>query len=259
MSDGRTWHQFDILVDDAKTGAHVLIELSASVPPVLAHGSLSGCFFMQKPPGLRLRLAGTGTAAEELAEKIERLGVTISVGVYEPETFLFDGPDALRCAHDAFTADTLAVCAYTAAATSGRTSLFPADFSIALCQQLLGALGLDAWERWDVWMRILTLRGGDWRTVQPTIGGASRLSVPDDIHFAYAGRIEALAARLAGPARNRIFPNGLRRILPFWIVFHWNRMGFDERTQRDLAALTAALYHPRLRCEEAAAAWACSR
>src|SRR5690606_20043910 len=183
------------------------------VPAALAWGELEGCFFMQKPPGLRLRLAGERAATAHLAAAIGQTGVAVTPGVYEPETYLFDGPDALRCAHDAFTADTLAVCAYATAAVQGRVTGAPADFSLALCQQLLGALGLDAWERWDVWMRVLTLRDGDWRAVEPAAGEIAPPGGCEGILIEYAARIEALAGRLSGAARHRIFPSGLRRIL----------------------------------------------
>lgn len=256
MSDGRAWRQFDIALDSPEAGGGLLVALASALPGALARGDVTGAFFMQKPPGIRLRLSGGEREVDEIARAIAVPGARFGPGIYEPETWLFDGPAGLRCAHDAFTADTLAVCAYAAAAARGAALAAPAAFSLALCEQLLARLGLDVWEAWDVWMRVLILRGGNWQDVVPGGADAAQAIGCEAILAEHALRTDRLAEAIAGQGRNRAFPNGIRRILPFWIVFHWNRMAFDTSTQRALAASVAGSRHPRARCEEAVAAWA---
>lgn len=255
MSDGREWHQFDAMLERPDSGLRFLIALSETLPAALARGDVAAAFFMQKPPGFRLRLAGSRDAVTPLVEAIGLPGIALSPGIYEPETYLFDGAAGLRCAHDAFTADSLAVCAYAAAVHRGTAIAAPGAFSLALCEQLLRRIGLDAWEAWDVWMRVLTLRGGDWQAVEPLSADLAPASGCAAILADHARRIDRLTSGLAGGARARVFPNGIRCILPFWIVFHWNRMGFDAEAQRSLAASAASRRHPRAACERAAAAW----
>jgi thiopeptide-type bacteriocin biosynthesis protein len=250
MSDGRDWIQFE-----SDCAAELLLGLAEWVPGALADREIDGFWFVQKPPGLRLRFADARSPATIRARLRTHCG-PLHESVYLPETFLFDGPSALRHAHDAFTADSLAVVAYARLCRSGQARPEPADFSISIVERLLAALPLDAWERWDVWMRLHSLRGGDWRDVAPRARETLSWQGCQAIERDYAARIEALARRI-GNARVD-FPSGLRPILPFWIAFHWNRMGFGAAAQRRLAARMAANHHPRAAIEAMAEAWAAS-
>ncbi|WP_439533918.1 thiopeptide-type bacteriocin biosynthesis protein [Polymorphobacter sp.] len=242
------WEQVDIRIDDPQAAAALIAGLADWAPDALANGELNNLFFMQKPPGIRLRLQ---RARFDPMARLARPGIALVPGIYEPETWLFDGPAALAHAHAAFTADTLAIAGWTGHALAGTPLSAPTIFSSLLCNQLLDGLGLDAFEAWDVWMRVHQLRGGDWTSIAPLVA-APPCPVPAEqaLLFDHARRIAAI-----GDVRPD-FPAGIRSILPFWIIFHWNRMGFDEATQRRAAAWQARTRHPRRHLENAARAWA---
>jgi thiopeptide-type bacteriocin biosynthesis protein len=242
MSDGRRWQQFNIASERPQQAADLLARMADWAPAALAAGQLSACFFMQKPPGLRIRLAD---AAPGLALLLEGPGISVTPARYIAETFLFDGPAGMRLAHDVFTADTLAICDHVAAGAPANAH----RLSQALMQALLEGVGLDAFECWDVWMRTLVLRGGDWRAITPGPTSPERLPA---VPAAYLARLSACSPERAQLA----FPSGPRRILPFLLLFHFNRMGFDAATQRALAAEMASRCHPRVAVEAEALAWA---
>lgn len=245
MSEMLAWSQFDI--GSANPGS-IMADWADWVPDAIESGVLDGFWFMQKPPGLRLRVSGDLALVEG---KLTATDATFHQRGYCEEMFLFDGPAGMRAAHDFFTLDSIAIIRI-ARALSQRAAIDPEAASITLLDHLVCAAPLDPWERWDIWMRTLVLRGGDWQTVTPICEPGPQPVPPGDDYIA---GIHRLFDGIEGEGEAIVFPNGIRAILPFWIVFHWNRMGFDTATQCGLASRQAARHHPRERIEAVAGAW----
>lgn len=237
-----------------------------------ATGQATNAWFLHKPPGVRLRLEGDRRELRSLlAPVLDGLVATGALsgwrfGAYLPEAHLFGGSVGMGLAHRFFTADSLAVLAYERARLERTASLVPAELSFLLLDGCLARLVPDPWERWDVWCRlrwtgrvldqartagsVSSELAGDavaWvRAVRSFPGpwaGASRAEqvILDD----YQRRIEALAESVAEVVRDGDLPVNLRQVLPFWIVFHWNRLSFTLEAQRALTRVVVAALDPR--------------
>lgn len=253
--------------------------MTGELPPLLhaavAEGRARALFFMNKPPGLRLRLLGPADALlTALAARLDALvadGVVRrwSAGVYDPEVALFGGPAGLELAHACFTVESLAVLAYHGARLRGEATLGPDEFSLALLHPLICGVADDSFEAWDVWCKLERtgrLPGGarlypadpDVARALALRGAIGELLDDLDATLARASPVEAAALRgclAALPAIGRRLRAaqadgglvcGARELVPFWIVFHWNRMGFGLERQRQLARLMVVARHPRL-------------
>jgi thiopeptide-type bacteriocin biosynthesis protein len=264
------WVQADLAFDGSASQYQRLV--ASPLPDRLSawcrEGTATNAWHLHKPPGVRLRLEGDARRLENLlAPLLDDLVVTGAVtgwrfGVYLPETHLFGGPVGMRLAHQFFTADSLAVLAYHHARQQASASLSPAEFSFLLLDGLLARLVADPWERWDVWCRlkwtgrVLDDAGGPappgpgaaaWvRAVRSFPGpwpGASRRE--QAILAEYHQRVLALAETTAAALHQGESAANLRRSLPFWIVFHWNRMLFSIEAQRSLTRAVVAGLDPR--------------
>lgn len=235
-------------------------------------GVVSNTWFVHKPPGLRLRLEGERerlrSLLSPLLDEIVAAGGATGwrFGFYLPETHLFGGPVGMALAHRFFTADSLAVLGYHRARQERSVRLGPTEFSLLLLDGCLTRLVPDPWERWDVWCR---LRWTGRILDQSAPPGAAPAKLPDDavgwvravrslpgpwpgasrqeqaILYDYLHRIESLAdqTRVAIEAGEPVA--NLRLSLPFWIVFHWNRLGFSPEAQRAITRVVIAGIDPR--------------
>lgn len=245
-------------------------ELSECLADAVDAGRVKHTFFMNKPPGLRLRLLGPDRAllaeVEALLRELRGAGVGETARVpYDPETHQFGGPRGLELAHAFFTHESLAVLAYQRTRLRGEVRLGPAEFSLVLLGSLLERVVDDRWELWDLWCKqSLTGRlpdgwesSPDYRKARGMRAQLEPLLLRREHAFGLCGPEEARAlARLderCGPIAEQLrlarlrgeLGWGLRQILPFWVVFHWNRMGFDLARQRQLALLMVALASPK--------------
>jgi thiopeptide-type bacteriocin biosynthesis protein len=224
-------------------------------------------FFMHKPPGLRLRFLFPD---EALMRQLDALPAILDARTarvpYDPEHYLFGGPAAIDLTHRFFSLDSMAVLAYHRLWLEGRAGLGRADFSLVLLDQALRLLTGDAWELWDAWCKLewtgrLPEPGSPvWRALAPPVsaqsaaralleaGGSRRAGASDAeeaVIASFTEGIPALAEAAAQAQRSGALRCGLREVLPFWIVFHWNRMAFPEDQQKRLALLMSHALSPR--------------
>lgn len=225
-------------------------------------GHLTGWWYIRKYPYWRLRLhipTGAGSPRHLGAALDHLLAAGLLTrwwpGTYEPETAAFGGSNAIDIAHRLFHADSRAILDLAAhgTATLGRT-----ETSVLLITTLLRAAGLEWYEQADVWDHVtserplpeditpehLTRMGEDLRhllladtsPVGPLFSPGSPLASTATwaAHFRQAG--QALSAM----AHTGNLERGLRRILSYHVIFHWNRFNIPPRTQ---AALTHAARH----------------
>ncbi|MGH3852519.1 MAG: thiopeptide-type bacteriocin biosynthesis protein [Pseudonocardiaceae bacterium] len=221
-------------------------------------GVVAAWWFMRKHPCWRLRLkpgpagrtlkARLGAAFDELTTDGRIAGWW--PGNYEAETAAFGGDAGMDLAHELFCDDSQAVVNLV---RDGELGLGRRELSLLLCSMLMRAAGLEWYEQGDVWHRVALERR------LPTDVPTSKLTaMADDLkHLMLAditpdgpllGRNGPLASAagwagafcqagrtLGAAARAGTLQRGLRDILSYHVIFHWNRLGLPARTQSILA------------------------
>jgi thiopeptide-type bacteriocin biosynthesis protein len=233
--------------------------LRALVEEGREQGRIERAFLMRKPPGLRLRFAGTALEERwlpplvEWLEEMERRDAIrgFRFAVYEPEIYRFGGPAGMAIAHDHFDRDTRRVLQYETLADADRATL-PRDlYSLVVTNDLFGRRAEDTAEMWDIWRRLEAVIGGasapgagvpDARQalraslmlepefvamLTPAAAELVSEAQADNVHVAARLRAEEVAGRLAvGP----------RSWLTSACVFHWNRLGLTTDALRPMVA-----------------------
>jgi thiopeptide-type bacteriocin biosynthesis protein len=233
-------------------------------------GSITAWWYIRKHPCWRLRLAvpadATGSPETKLGEALNDLISEGHIrrwwpGLYEPETAAFGGPFGMRTAHELFHADS---CAALAHHQRSNSALGRRELSVLLCTVFMRAAGLEWYELGDVWHRVAEERPlsaaipadrlnrmaenlrllmlADTGADGPLLGegGAIASAAGWADAFRRAGRA------LGAAACEGTLERGLRQILAYHVVFHWNRLGLSARAQGALAwaARTAVLGEP---------------
>lgn len=254
--------EFPHWADAEKTAAE---HLAPVLRQAEAEHGLASWWFIRKAPCWRLRLlaqSGSGThhlvtaALDDLTDA--GLVARYWHGIYEPETAAFGGPAAMTLAHQLFHADSRAVLE-----PHSRTGapLGQRELSVLLSTTMLHAAGLEWYEQGDVWHLVaaerplpsdappaqlqqladdlVQLLRADTTAAGSLFGPGRPLAPagPRADAFRQAGRALGTAARTGALER------GLRQILAYHLIFHFNRCGLPSRTQSILAtaARTAIL------------------
>jgi thiopeptide-type bacteriocin biosynthesis protein len=264
LIDPLNWVQADIELVDTSDGYLRLLG-SPLLERIQDWSQQSSCgYYLHKPPGLKIRAEGDRQArAQELAGLCDELQATGAArswrfGSYLPETALFGGEAGLAITHRLFTADSIAVLGYHRTRQAGATATGPAEFSLACLLALAEATIRDRWERWDAWTALGRL-GRLAPERNDTAGQAALEWVLRSQHDLREGRVpagteslvtpvmrsvNASAADLAATAQAGQLLASPRQLLPFWAVFHWNRMGFSLAEQRELGRLLELAARP---------------
>lgn len=231
---------------------HVLPLLQAAE----ADGTLDGWWYTRKHPCWRLRLH-----RHPQFETMTRIGAGLDhlvaeghlhrwwPGIYEPETAVFGGPVSMAAAHTLFVADSREIQQLP---FRERLPLGPRELSLLLCTTLMRAAGLEWYEQGDVWHHIITadhrssIDGIPRETLDARAAEIRSLLLADTnsllnpgapltpitewvAAFHQAGRSLAEAVQLGTLDR------GIRQVLSYHVIFHWNRLGLSLRTQSTLA------------------------
>ncbi|GAA2046469.1 hypothetical protein GCM10009839_58520 [Catenulispora yoronensis] len=262
-----TWHQ--VYVQFINWGA---AEFAASehLAPILrraeAEGRLAAWWFMRKHPYWRLRLkpgpAG-GDLPADFATELHSLTQAKQIaawhtGIYEAETAAFGGFSDV--AHDLFTADSSAIIDLL---RPPGIPLGRRELSALLISTLFRSARLEWYEQGDVWSRVCAERPLPDDVPQDKIthmGNGLRQLLRTDTSadgplFGAAGSLQAAADwvdafRTAGlalgtAARSGTLQRGLREVMSYLVIFHWNRLGLPARTQSILAgAAKSAILGP---------------
>ncbi|UIX34498.1 thiopeptide-type bacteriocin biosynthesis protein [Streptomyces sp. GQFP] len=228
-------------------------------------GLITGWWFIRKHPCWRMRLlpaVGTQQLPLALAGLLDELTAAGHIhrwwpGIYEPETAAFGGDISMTIAHTLFHADSHAIL------TTGHGELGRRELSLLLCATLMRAAGLEWYEQGDVWHRVTRERPlpsdvpaakvhamadslrqlllADTSPAGPMLQSDRALKPAADwvSAFRQAGR------DLGTAARDGVLDRGLREVLSYHVIFHWNRLGLPARTQSVLAhAAHTAILHP---------------
>ncbi|SOD67778.1 thiopeptide-type bacteriocin biosynthesis domain-containing protein [Streptomyces zhaozhouensis] len=256
---GGGWWQFSVEFPDWATAEATAVR---SLAPVLHRAERDGAvwWFIRKHPCWRLRVRPVSEALRTaVAASLDQLTATgrlrhWSTGTYEAETGAFGGPIGMEAAHALFHADSRMIL--TTAPRS--TPLGRRELSILLCTGLFRGAGLEWYEQGDAWERVTLerplpsdVRAGrlpplvedlrhllraDLRPEGPLLSG-------DAPAAAVAGWVRAFekAGRGIGTAaREGTLSRGLRQVLAYHVIFHWNRLGLPGRTQSVLASAARA-------------------
>lgn len=237
-----------------------------------AEGVIAAWWFIRKHPCWRLRLrpgpAGHAMVAD-LSAELDQLTTGGQLGgwwpgIYEAETAAFGGGPGMDIAHDLFRADSRAIVTMLG---SDKATLGRRELSLLLCGTLMRAANLEWYEQGDVWHRVT-----QERPLPTDIPTAKVAAMADEVKnmlltdtapdgpllgensplAAVAGWAEAYRRTghaLGGAAREGTLQRGLREIISYLVIFHWNRLGLHVRTQSILAsaALAAILEMPTAR------------
>lgn len=208
-------------------------------------------YFMRKPPGLRLRFAGSdpiGSLEPVLVAWLRdaeqrNLIRSFRFATYEPEVFLFGGPVGMAIAHDHFDRDSRLVIRYEALLEAGAIDLPRDQLSLALIQDLFARFAEDQSELWDIWQRVWHAHGS------PPLIPAGEIDVPGletlsggAASFGREGLTnnEHVALRLRAADVTRRLSCGPRAWLAEICTFHWNRLGLP--LEQRVPLLSALLY-----------------
>jgi thiopeptide-type bacteriocin biosynthesis protein len=190
-------------------------------------------------------------------------------GLYEAEVHQFGGEVGIRLAHDFFTYDSQALLGLQRLKIREGIQEDLQILSLLVINHLLGRACGDSWEVWDAWRNL----GDAGRRFREDLPEALKARLEAD----FAGNrplFELITARpgealdaLEPPVRSiveRFFSLnevlidsfrqavsdrkllfGPRTILPFFVIFHWNRWGFSDIEQRFLSDSMERLFNPK--------------
>lgn len=217
--------------------------------------------FIRKHPHWRLRLHTGDADHHHLATALDALLAAGHIrrwhpGIYEPETAAFGGPTAMDAVHALFHTDSRSILTLPPTPALGRREL-----SILLCTCLLRGAGLEWYEQGDVWQRVTTdrplpkdatapqlksLTASIWELLTADLHPTGALLGPGRpaAHASvWADAFRATGQTLGTASRGGTLNRGLRQVLAYIVIFHWNRLGLSGRTQSLLAhaARTAVL------------------
>jgi thiopeptide-type bacteriocin biosynthesis protein len=228
-----------------------------------ASGQITGFWFVRKHPCWRLRLrlppSSDGHALEAAIRPVlDGLADSGAIlrwwpGIYEAEEAAFGGPSGMTIAHDLFVADSEAMLRLLGSAEDSGARLGRRELSLALCTTLLHGARLEWYEQGDAWHRVTRERPlPDDVTAEQVSGltASTRILLATDTSaasslFEAGGPLAnaadwAAAFRQAGEdlgtlARCGTLQRGLREVLSYHVIFHWNRLGLTGRQQAILA------------------------
>jgi thiopeptide-type bacteriocin biosynthesis protein len=229
---------------------------------LLSDSAVDNFFFMNKPPGMRLRFqTAAGRSSEDLADVLhgevtrwreEGLIDYVEQGVYEPEGQLFGGRRSMSFVHALFTVDSLIWLDYHACRAVEGEAISPAWLvSLAVLRTVFAGLDITGWEDTGVWDCIREMAGrrfeGDKFSLPmyAEVAGeirdvwSRRDQIVDGLHPA----VKAIVARhdsvlLTGAAQwrsgyfcQRRASLGPRAAAAFYVIFHWNRAALSLTEQ----------------------------
>ncbi|MFD8159694.1 thiopeptide-type bacteriocin biosynthesis protein [Streptomyces malaysiensis] len=252
------WHQVNIEFSDYPTAEYAFIShLLPHLRRETQSGAISTWWFVRKHPCWRLRItpgpnSTTETAMKHLASALGRMLWASVVrrwwlGLYEPETTAFGGPEGMKIAHDLFHTDSIGVLDYLhGMAVHHRESLDAKATSLLLVSLFLRAAGQEWSEQGDVWARVAAKRplpdgipiervSAMTPKLQKLLTIAPAPALAANASFEPLARwmngLQHSGQALADVGYEGRLSLGTRAILARHILFHWNRMGFTLQQQ----------------------------
>jgi thiopeptide-type bacteriocin biosynthesis protein len=253
------WWQAYLEFNDWSASEQIAAEhLAPLLHQAEADGLISAWWFMRKHPCWRLRFQREPDDHQMkafLSGALDTLAADGAIrrwwpGLYEAEEAAFGGPEGMTAAHGLFSSDSRGVMSLLAGAPLG---LGRRELAVILASTLMQSAGLEWYEQGDIWHHVARER-----PQPPGLSTARLATMSEDIRALMladatpgSGLLEAdgpLAAaadwvsafRDAGQtigayARTGLLQRGLREVLSYHVIFHWNRLGLPARQQSILA------------------------
>ncbi|MEW1892255.1 thiopeptide-type bacteriocin biosynthesis protein [Streptomyces sp. NPDC085659] len=228
-------------------------------------GAINGWWYTRKHPcwRLRLRIQPAVGAKPTIGSALDRLVAEGHLqrwwpGIYEPETPAFGGKASMTAAHALFITDSREI---QQSRRRGGLTIGPRELSVLLCTIMMRAARLEWYEQGDVWDRVITTEHRSAISDVPAEQLNARaeqirpLLLADSDALLRPGGALGPAAAWAAAFRNTgralahgvddgTLDRGLRQVLSYHVIFHWNRLGLSMRGQSILAwAARAAILH----------------
>ncbi|MEV8397208.1 thiopeptide-type bacteriocin biosynthesis protein [Streptomyces niveus] len=218
--------------------------------------AVDGWWYTRKHPcwRLRLRVQPVGGAKLTVGDGFNRLVSEGHLhrwwpGIYESETPAFGGKGSMTAAHALFVTDSREIQQLHRRA--GLT-IGPRELSVLLCTIMMRAAGLEWYEQGDVWDRVITEEHRSAVSDVPVERLNARaqeirplLLADSDALLRSGGPLEPVAEwantfrntgqALAQAVHDGTLDRGLRQVLSYHVIFHWNRLGLSLRSQSALA------------------------
>lgn len=247
----------------------LLSRLAPDLAALRQSGEVLGSWYLVKSDaaGLHVRLrlqpslpelfGSVNAAAEQLIAACQREELLShwAPGHYEPEEFLFGGPNGMDLVHTLFSLDTQ-LCVLAAGEPQARADLISHFWT----ELLLRHSGLDAFERFDVWSRVGLLRPTPDDRFQaqldqmyeaaltlkllPTPELTRRLRALLPGHAPLTDQLAQWGQDFQTASTDGQMSRGPRQILAVCLIFHWNRMLYGAGEQMFLTQLRLKVNQP---------------
>ncbi|GHG11787.1 hypothetical protein GCM10018791_26500 [Streptomyces zaomyceticus] len=226
-------------------------------------GVIDGWWYTRKHPCWRLRLRLHPGARPTFDDSFDRLVSDGQLqrwwpGIYESETAAFGGEASMTAAHALFITDSR-----ESSRLRQRDDLTvgPRELSVLLCTIMMRAAGLEWYEQGDVWHRVITEEhrsavsdvprdrlDARAQEIRPLLFADSDVLLrPGGLLGPVSDWVDAFrrtGQELRRAVQDGTLDRGLRQVLSFHVIFHWNRLGLSLRSQSVLAwAARAAILH----------------
>ncbi|MEQ4610863.1 thiopeptide-type bacteriocin biosynthesis protein [Streptomyces cavourensis] len=218
--------------------------------------AIDGWWYTRKHPcwRLRLRVQPAGGAKLTIGDGFDRLVSDGHLqrwwpGIYEPETPAFGGKTSMTAAHALFVTDSREIQQLR---LRDDLAIGPRELSVLLCTIMMRAARLEWYEQGDVWDRVITTEhrsavsdvppeqlNARALEIRPLLLADSDTLLRSGCALGpvaeWADAFRSTGHALACGVQDGTLDRGLRRVLSYHVIFHWNRLGLSLRGQSILA------------------------
>jgi thiopeptide-type bacteriocin biosynthesis protein len=254
------WIYFRVAVEPANRSRMIVFDIAGSIAESSSVVPITQWWWLNKwdPLGsaVRLRLQvpfdRIGEAEGEVASRLRRRGLKLSVLCYEPELRLFGGAEGIRIAHEFFAYDSGFLVDWARQSDAQQVPMIPPGLSLALMIEFARASGLDLFELWDLFDRVAAKRAVSDEPVSlkcKDLAARVIAATPDAVFSLYGdqqpllspyrARLHQCAGRLSRAFFQGDLECGVRESLAAMILFHWNRVGLPSKAQAALSRSAA--------------------
>lgn len=259
------WAQMNVALErktgDALPSARALFSrLSPTIARWRKENTLEHFFFIRKPPDVRLRFLVYNPQInlipdlEKMLAELKQEGLIkyYFPSIYEPEIFQFGGEEAIDLIHAYFDIDSEAWIKLDQLASSKSRTLTSDKLVMAVMNDLFIRTLQCPSEVWDVWCNLERIISSEEEIVfsatEPYLLDSllSHVSAEEKkILEEYLHANQELSAGLLRVWSSGKLLYGLRSILPFIAMFHFNRHGLDGEKQAVIASSMKEAWNPK--------------
>lgn len=263
VHDSEKWCYFRVAAKPTQANAIVATQIAPLLGAAEQRALIKGWWWLNKTDtcGSAVRVRVLVRAPDFLetmhliARRLAQLGLGVSVIHYEPELCRFGGPAGMQIAHEYFCADSRFLVGWMQNDDPQRVPAIPDGLCLAITLWMLRVAGLDVFESWDVFCRLLDKRGipigrghvtDRFRQLAHGVLDTGPAAVfqlfrgpKATLLKAYSQAIEGIGLNLSHIYHQGRLECGIREFLAAIILFQWNRAAVVGARQAALADATA--------------------